>query len=593
VLRIADEAHELVVLPPVTHVKLEALEQLERFVAAGGRVLGLVFLPDRAFGPDGTVDVAERVEALFGVDPRATQAGFERASLELVQRDHEGGGRTAFLHADALARRVPRGRRDEVRYSDLEPGQHAPRPGRDEVAGMSFVVERGDYFEPSRHVLIAADGARRDVSAEVAEERAEVTSAVAEAIGRLIEPDVVLENDELFCLHRVKDDRDVYFVVNPTGRRQDAQMSVPGEIEPLLWDPSTGGERPIAPSVVREGRTHFDLALDPVGSAFVLSEPAREWRVVEADVVVDAIEHDLVRAHGEGSITVERAGERRSLSAPATPPPRQITLEGAWQFEAEDGNALVIRDLRCRAGDGGEWLAVVPGAWQYQQPAEPEQPYPFAVSYEARFNARDVPTRCELIVDGFAGSEWSVEVNGEAVASEPRRSRLDSQMAALDIASLLRAGENVLGVRLVLTRPTDGLLDLVKLVGDFAVVDGALAPTVAAARPDDWTRQGFPYYSGIGVYRHRVELPELDGRVLLEADAGDDALEVRVNGETAGVRLWAPYALDVGHLLQPGENELELRVANTPVNLLEGHPRRSGLTGTPRLVAYAEREFLL
>jgi hypothetical protein len=34
-------------------------------------------------------------------------------------------------------------------------------------------------------------------------------------------------------------------------------------------------------------------------------------------------------------------------------------------------------------------------------------------------------------------------------------------------------------------------------------------------------------------------------------------------------------------------------VANTPVNLLEGVPRRSGLTGPPRLVPYARFELAL
>jgi hypothetical protein len=43
-------------------------------------------------------------------------------------------------------------------------------------------------------------------------------------------------------------------------------------------------------------------------------------------------------------------------------------------------------------------------------------------------------------------------------------------------------------------------------------------------------------------------------------------------------------------VVAPGEIELELCVANTPVNLLEGVPRRSGLTGPPRLVSYARFE---
>jgi hypothetical protein len=165
----------------------------------------------------------------------------------------------------------------------------------------------------------------------------------------------------------------------------------------------------------------------------------------------------------------------------------------------------------------------------------------------------------------------------------------------VDIAHAVRPSTNAIAVRLTLTSPTDGLLDLVKLVGDFAVADGTIVAPAGAAEPADWTAQGYPFFSGCGVYATRVELPARDdgARILLEADAGDDTLEVVVNGTSAGVRLWPPYAVDVTELLQAGENAVELRVANTPVNLLEATPRRSGLTGPPRLVPHARFELEL
>ena len=66
----------------------------------------------------------------------------------------------------------------------------------------------------------------------------------------------------------------------------------------------------------------------------------------------------------------------------------------------------------------------------------------------------------------------------------------------------------------------------------------------------------------------------------------DDTLEVLVNGQRAAVRLWEPYEVELTDHLQPGDNTLELRVANTPINLLEAVPRPSGLAGPPRLVPY-------
>ncbi len=71
--------------------------------------------------------------------------------------------------------------------------------------------------------------------------------------------------------------------------------------------------------------------------------------------------------------------------------------------------------------------------------------------------------------------------------------------------------------------------------------------------------------------------------MFLEPQMEDDVLEVLVNGQSAGVRLWEPYQVEITDLLKPGENTLELRVANTLVNLLEAVERPSGLAGAPKL----------
>ena len=71
----------------------------------------------------------------------------------------------------------------------------------------------------------------------------------------------------------------------------------------------------------------------------------------------------------------------------------------------------------------------------------------------------------------------------------------------------------------------------------------------------------------------------------------DDVLEVLINGQSAGVRLWEPYAVELTEFLRPGENVLELRVANTLANLLKGVERPSGLAGAPKLTPYRRFTF--
>ena len=72
-----------------------------------------------------------------------------------------------------------------------------------------------------------------------------------------------------------------------------------------------------------------------------------------------------------------------------------------------------------------------PGAWSYQLPVEPAEPYPVDVWYRIPFAVVDVPDRIDLLVDGFAGLGWEVHLNGRRVTADAARSSVDSQMLAL------------------------------------------------------------------------------------------------------------------------------------------------------------------
>jgi hypothetical protein len=284
-----------------------------------------------------------------------------------------------------------------------------------------------------------------------------------------------------------------------------------------------------------------------------------------------------------------------------------LTLDGEWEFQPESENALVIgkwlatHETRGKRSedyvkpdvDTKGWLQMVPGAWSYQLPAEPESAYPIPVWYRISFQADYLPSKLNMIVDGFAGSEWSLYVNGERATAAPVRSHIDGQMKSVDITPYLRQGENLIALRLVVTNATDGLLDLLKLTGGFSLepqADGIyrLAAPCSSLSPAPWTDQGYPHFSGRAVYRKNFVLPESfeNHRVFLEPEMQDDVLEVLINGRSAGVRLWAPYRIEITDLIKSGENMLELRVANTLVNLLEAVERPSGLTGAPKVVPY-------
>jgi hypothetical protein len=625
-IRVGDEAYELLVLPPMAYVKLSTVERLEQFVQAGGHVLAMIFLPDKAFPDqphavsqrtqrreehtnpftsfavdnDGLVDISERIAALFGVDPAASQRSFrDRLDLDVIEREHAGGGKTAFLRSYALARQIP-----------MRLQRRLGLPGLTE--GSQFLIEtEGDA---SRYFFAPAEGRREEITTEVVAERQAVAEALRDALAKLVSPDVVINNPEVFYLHRVKDDRDIYFLVNPTFSLQKAHVTFTGHIRPVLWNPTTGEERPIAPWRFEDGGTRCELELSPVGSAFVLTLPEAGGQIVETNVVLEAIADNHVVGYTQACepyVVVDRGGDQRRMVAPATQPIASVILDGAWEFHAETPNALVIGQWLTTTAAQGEpestyadlaaqttgWLPMVPGAWSFQLPAEPDSPYPIDVWYRINFQADALPPKLELIVDGFAGSAWRLFVNGEPVTANPTRSAVDSQMKTVDITRHARVGQNVIALRLTLTNPTDGLLDLLKIMGDFSLAKRADRYRIVAARrtlePAAWTGQGYPFFSGRATYRRRFQLPcEFAGqRVFVEPAMVDDALEVLVNGQPVAVRLWDPYTVDITAPLRAGENTLELRVANTLVNLLEATERPSGLAGAPRLVAYRRVEF--
>lgn len=98
-------------------------------------------------------------------------------------------------------------------------------------------------------------------------------NAPADALARLgVAPDwqVTGASLPLRVLHRVTDDRDIYFLAS--GSRGAAQTEVAFRVTgraPELWDADSGVVTPL-PSRVEAGRTIVPLALDPDGSAFVV-----------------------------------------------------------------------------------------------------------------------------------------------------------------------------------------------------------------------------------------------------------------------------------------------------------------------------------
>ena len=104
----------------------------------------------------------------------------------------------------------------------------------------------------------------------------------------------------------------------------------------------------------------------------------------------------------------------------------------------------------------------------------------------------------------------------------------------------------------------------------------------------DWSKAGaLECYSGGAWYRKSVTLTPEQARGSVTLDLGKvvATAEVRVNGQTAGIRVAPPWRVDISKQVQPGENRIEVLVYNTLANHYLTVPTRyrgeltSGLLG--------------
>lgn len=96
---------------------------------------------------------------------------------------------------------------------------------------------------------------------------------------------------------------------------------------------------------------------------------------------------------------------------------------------------------------------------------------------------------------------------------------------------------------------------------------------------------GVKYFSGIATYRNTFSVPggaTKSAPLWLDLGAIGDVAEVRINDRPVGTVWHAPYRLDISFAVQPGNNRVEVKVANLWVNRLIGdaQPRADKVTFT-------------
>jgi hypothetical protein len=134
---------------------------------------------------------------------------------------------------------------------------------------------------------------------------------------------------------------------------------------------------------------------------------------------------------------------------------------------------------------------------------------------------------------------------------------------------------------------------LLEVSGPWQVFDDEDKPLDLLC-PADWAQlPGWETFSGRLRFRasFRLTPAQLQQPLFLDLGQVGDIADVVLNGQTVGVRAWAPYVWEIGSICRAGDNQLEVRVANSMANRMEGLQRPSGLLGPVviRLASGAKR----
>jgi len=165
------------------------------------------------------------------------------------------------------------------------------------------------------------------------------------------------------------------------------------------------------------------------------------------------------------------------------------------------------------------------------------------------------------------------------------------QSTVYNIASLLVNGGNRISIRTTSKDPSPQSMYLPpQLLGDFTIIKDKSGlvfdkiPTIAGY--GSWTRYGFPFLSGKGIYSQTFEVPNEYDKIILRFLQVSGSLQVRINGKNLGIITWHPFELDITAHCIPKRNEIDICVVNSADNVLRMSSQASGLIGEVFLDVY-------
>ena len=291
-----------------------------------------------------------------------------------------------------------------------------------------------------------------------------------------------------------------------------------------------------------------------------------------------------------------------------------VVLKSRWKFKGDTLNALPLASWKARMG-----LSRETGGFTHY--------------YESFFEVEDMPnvallsfmdsesgdsikdfSSLEILVNGTVVSPYEYyeknttdidtdteEIDPELQLEHELRLEKDTAVKAFyldniikyDIHSALNKGVNRVAIRTLDTsKCPETLVYPVMIAGDFSIKKGQKGWKISNPETDaeygTWVKNGYPFLSGTGTYKQVFEVPTGYDKVILNIGSVSGIVSVKINEKLLDPQCWQPLLYDITDLVEQRRNELEIKVYNTPENILRMSGSKSGLIGECHLDIYKD-----
>lgn len=167
---------------------------------------------------------------------------------------------------------------------------------------------------------------------------------------------------------------------------------------------------------------------------------------------------------------------------------------------------------------------------------------------------------------------YTITVNGKEISNHSEEWWIDRDFRVLPIGNYVHLGENSLTIS-IQPMKLDAELAPIYILGDFRLHPANRGWSITSPQKTmelgSWKSQGWPFYPHEMLYTQTFTIP-LTPEPFYEVQLGKwdgTVAEVIVNGKSAGIIGFKPYTLDVSKWIQPGNNQVEIKVIGSNKNI--------------------------